>query len=757
MPVHILGIRHHGPGSARNVMEYLEALQPDIILVEGPPEADELLQWASHEQLQPPVAILAYEPERPNHSSFYPFATFSPEWQAITYARKRNIPVRFMDLPLTYVYGIENEKNAAADTTTDITPAAESQNSVPTAAAEQQHTYDPIALLAVADGFSDGEQWWEHMFEFRRRNDNIFEAVMEAMTVLRQEIPAATDSMNALREAWMRKMIRQAEKEMYPEIAVICGAWHAPALKDMPPAKDDNELLKGLPKVKVACSWTPWTYNRLSTRSGYGAGIASPGWYQHKWRHPDDDGTRWLTLVAKLFREHQMDISTAHVMEAVRLSNALASLRDLPTPGLEELNEAVVTVLCNGNDLPMQLINEQLIISNTIGSVPEDIPKAPLQADIERQQKKLRLSVTADFKDYQLDLRQPNDLQRSIFLHRLQLLDINWGEQKYTGGKGTFKEQWRLQWEPALAVDIIDKSCWGNTVESAASSYVTDMAKRSQELKAVCRMLESCIPAELPAATNMLIQQVSNMAATSSDVIQLMEVLPPLVSITRYGNVRKTDASMVLAIIESIVTRICINLPAASTNITDDAVNALLELYYQMNDAILTLQQSVFADSWTQALHKIATGNNSAKALAGYATRLLSDAQHIDKEALISRFSVAMSVGNPPADAAAWLEGFLRGSGTLLLIDDTLFSLLRNWVDSLDDDIFIQLLPLLRRTFATFSAPERRQIGDKIKNNAAGTMPVSTVASDIDDTRAVAGIPVILQLLGHSPAQTIAS
>ncbi|NIG54942.1 DUF5682 family protein [Chitinophaga sp. Cy-1792] len=754
MPVHILGIRHHGPGSASNVLAYLEALQPDIILVEGPPEADELLQWANHEQLQPPVAILAYEPEKPNHSSFYPYAIFSPEWQAITYARKRNIPVRFMDLPLTYVYGIENEKNAAADTTADIAPAAENQNSAAATTAEQSHTFDPVALLAVADGFSDGEQWWEHMFEYRRDNQDIFDAVMEAMTVLRQEVPSTNDSLNPLREAWMRKMIRQAEKEMYPEIAVICGAWHAPALKNMPAAKEDNELLKGLPKVKVACSWTPWTYNRLSTRSGYGAGIQSPGWYQHKWKHPDDDGTRWLTLVAKLFREHQMDISTAHVMEAVRLSNALASLRDLPAPGLEELNEAVVTVLCNGNDYPMQLINEQLIISNRIGSVPDDIPKAPLQADIERQQKKLRLSVTADFKDYLLDLRQPNDLQRSVFLHRLQLLDINWGEQKYTGGKGTFKEQWRLQWEPALAVDIIDKSCWGNTVETAAASYVTDQATRTPDLKAVCRMLESCIPAELPAATALLIQQVSNMAATNSDVIQLMEVLPPLVSITRYGNVRNTDASMVLAIIESIVTRICINLPAASTNITDDAVNALLDLYYAMNDAILTLQQPALAESWTQALHKVITGSNSAKALAGYATRLLSDAQHIDKETLIMRFSVAMSVANPPADAAAWLEGFLRGSGTLLLIDDTLFSLLRNWVDSLDAEIFIQLLPLLRRTFAAFTAPERRQIGDKIKSNATGGAPAAIIASDIDDARAIAGIPVILQLLGHTPAQT---
>lgn len=36
MAIHLLGIRHHGPGSCRNVLNYLQELQPDLILVEGP-------------------------------------------------------------------------------------------------------------------------------------------------------------------------------------------------------------------------------------------------------------------------------------------------------------------------------------------------------------------------------------------------------------------------------------------------------------------------------------------------------------------------------------------------------------------------------------------------------------------------------------------------------------------------------------------------------------------------------------------------
>ncbi len=741
MATHIMGIRHHGPGSARNVRARLEELKPDIILVEGPPEADTLLEWVGNEHLQPPIAILAYEPDAPHHSAFYPFAEYSPEWQAISYAHQHKIPVRFMDLPLTHVFALDREKEAPATTDATLNNEAVVPNT-------EQATFDPIALLATADGYTDGEAWWDHMFEYRQQNEQVFDAVMEAMQTLREELAAHTDPRNELREAWMRKMIRQAEKEMYSEIAVICGAWHAPALQSMPAAKMDNELLKGLPKVKVACSWTPWTFHRLSFQSGYRAGIKSPGWYQHKWEHPADDGARWLTNVARLFREKQMDISTAHVLEAVRLSNALAAMRQLPSPALEELNEATIAILCNGDTLPLQLIQKELIVSNRIGSVPEDVPKAPLQADIEKQQKKLRLQVTADFKDYTLDLRQPNDLQRSIFLHRLHLLDINWGEQHRADGKGTFREQWRLQWAPELAVDIIDKSCWGNTVDSAASGYVTEMATRSTTIREVCRLLEDSIPAELPDATNMLINRVNNMAAASSDVLQLIEVLPPLVAITRYGNVRKTDAGLVLAILESMITRICIQLPPACTGVAEDAATAMLDQLYNMNDAIQTLQNNDITNDWQHALRLISRNPHAARSLAGYATRLLSDARLLGDDELVKTFSVAMSVGNNPADAAAWLEGFLRGSGALLLVDDTLLHLLQNWVNDLGDDIFIQLLPLLRRTFAAFSSPERRQIGEKIKKGDSISTS-SKVLTNTEDNRGQLGVPVILQLLGY--------
>ena len=102
MAIHLLGIRHHGPGSCRNVLEYLQELQPDLILLEGPAEAETLLPCVLNEQMEPPVALLAYQPDQPQNAVFYPFAEFSPEWQTIVYALRNEVPLRFFDLPLVH-------------------------------------------------------------------------------------------------------------------------------------------------------------------------------------------------------------------------------------------------------------------------------------------------------------------------------------------------------------------------------------------------------------------------------------------------------------------------------------------------------------------------------------------------------------------------------------------------------------------------------------------------------------------------------
>jgi len=767
MSLSIFGIRHHGPGSARSLRQALEALRPDCILVEGPPDAADALPLLAHRQMKPPVALLIYPPDQPQRAVFYPFAVFSPEWQALGYGLARKIAVRFMDLPQFHRLAEDDPESQIPDHESQDSHH-ESQISDP----ESRIHDDPIGQLAAAAGYSDGERWWEHMVEHRRDGADLFAAILEAMAALRESALPADRQVEqggaspeirreAQREAWMRKTIRAAAQEGFTRIAVVCGAWHAPALTidagNTPSAKDDEELLKGLPKVKTQATWTPWTYGRLSYHSGYGAGVESPGWYHHLWTSRDNVPIRWMARVARLLREEDLDVSSAHVIEAVRLAETLAALRDRPLPGLSELNEATQSVFCFGNDLPLRLIHEKLIVGETLGAVPEETPLAPLQQDLAREQKRLRLPAEALERAYDLDLRKPNDLDRSRLLHRLSLLSVCWGETQRAGGKGTFHEIWRLRWQPELVVALIEAGVWGNTIYEAATAFARDAADRARELPALTDLLDQSLLADLPGAVSHVTARLQAEAAVASDVAHLMDALPPLANVQRYGNVRGTDAAMVGEVVAGLVARVCIGLPGACASLNDEAAAAMFDRVVSVSAAIGLMQNEEHLTSWRGAMTRLADQRGLHGLVAGRCCRLLVDAGAFAADEAARRLSLALSTANEPAQAAAWIEGFLKGSGLLLLHDETLWRTLDEWVTALPGDGFTALLALLRRTFSTFTSPERRQIGERARRGMAGVsraaIGAQPRAEDFDQARAEAVLPLVARLLGLNESQ----
>lgn len=727
MAIHLLGIRHHGPGSCRNVLHYLHELQPDLILVEGPAEAEALLVCVENPQMVPPVALLAYQPDAPQNAVFYPFAEFSPEWQTMRYAVQNKIPLRFFDLPLTYSMALRQQEESQ--------PATDG---------------DPFDRLAHAAGFTDGEAWWEMMIEQRKESADIFQAVQEAVAALREELPDHTSSRDLLREAWMRKMIRSAQKENFERIAVVCGAWHVPALDSMPKVKEDNELLKGLPKVKIECTWIPWTYDRLALRSGYGAGIESPGWYHYLWNHPQDDGTLWMSRVASLLRQKNMDISVAHVIEAVRLAHATAALRNLPYPSLHEYNEAVTTVMGFGDDILLQIIREELIISNRLGSVPDNVPKVPLLADVEKTQKSLRVPFTAEIKELTLDLRKPNDLERSIFFHRLQLLGIDWALPADIDSKGTFKEKWTLYHKPEQIINIIERAIWGNTVSEATRKYLLKEMKDIRHIPQLTDLLNRVLPADIPALVEAMTVRLDALSAASTDILEMMEAVPGLVSIVRYGNVRNLDFSKVGSMLEAMIARILAGGLLVCINIDEDAASDLLDKLVATDYALSILNRDELNLMWRNFISQMRSSGNVHPLLSGYATRLLNDKGEITMEEMQDTLSFYSSVGNSPADMAYWFEGFLRSSGSVLLLDNRLWDLVNTWVCEQEHENFMGLLPILRRTFSEFTPAERRKLGEKARSaGSAVSRPLGEAAEmDINREEAKPVISVIRQLLG---------
>ncbi|MFF7201909.1 DUF5682 family protein [Streptomyces sp. NPDC008141] len=831
----LLGVRHHGPGSARAVRAALDAASPRVVLIEGPPEGDALLALAADEQMQPPVALLAHAVDDPGRAAFWPLAEFSPEWVALRWALGRDVPVRFIDLPAAHSLALAAEEEAAGrarceepgplegadperptagstdpgwDAVPDGAPSAElspqersshepspheplsdrpsSQapsprsgdpewDAVPgepgagpdSAPSDAGMRIDPIAVLAETAGYDDPERWWEDVIEHRGTGGADgdprapFAALGEAMAALRGMYGHGGHDRDLAREAHMRIQLRSARKEFGDDVAVVCGAWHVPALAEKTTLTADRALLKGLPKVKTEMTWVPWTHRRLARHSGYGAGIDSPGWYGHLFQAPDRPVERWMTKVARLLRDEDRMVSSAHVIEAVRLAETLAAMRGRPLAGLTETTDAIRAVMCDGSDVPLDLIRDRLVVGDVLGEVPDAAPAVPLQRDLTRLQRSLRLKPEALEREVELDLRKDNDAAKSRLLHRLCLLSVGWGEPVTgRGSTGTFRESWRLRWEPELFVKVAEAGVWGTTVLSAATAKAESKAVSATALAEVTTLAEQCLLAELPDALSVVMKALADRAALDADVGHLAQALPALARSLRYGDVRSTDTAALGEVATGLAERICVGLPPACTNLDADGAAEMRGHLDAVHTAIGLLPTAAELSSrWGSVLHRLAGRDTVPGVIRGRAARLLLDDGRLEEDEAARLMSLALSLGTPPAEAAAWIEGFVGGAsggGMLLVHDERLLGLVDAWLTSVPADAFTDVLPLLRRTFSAYEPGVRRTLGELVRRGpaAASGGPARPQAgmpgfgAGLDEERADAVLPVLRMLLG---------
>lgn len=742
----VYGIRHHGPGSTRSLLRALEAQQPDCLLIEAPEDANTALEYMLHPSLEPPVAILIYDSQDLKQASYLPFASFSPEWQAAQFGLAQGLDVRFMDLPMGIQFHLDDTEGQL-------------ELAMPDAAKEAPEIRDPMGYMAHLAGFEDSERWWEATFEQPEHETEVFEQIISLNAALRQELGQRDRPLNQLREAYMRQQLRKAIKGGFNNIAVVCGAWHAPVLNGLSgfKQKDDQALLKGRKKRKTIATWIPWTYQRLAFQSGYRAGVVSPAYYELLFEKREETVQYWMARVAGLLRRNGFDASAAQAVDAARLAYTLAGMRGQPVAGIEEMKEAALAVFAQGSPEPLQLIEQALIIGEAVGEVPDSIPQIPLQEDMEARIRKARLTKiyqSGEAGEKKLDLRKATHLSTSHLLHQLRILDVPWGRvlEQSEGKLGSFSEDWHLHWQPEYIIRLIQAGMWGNTVQAAANNYLLKKAGEAEKLEALVTLAREALVAGTTAAFMPLVKKLEDAAAVTQDVYALMQALPVLADIQQYGDIRQSDTEAVEALIRHVVPRIAIGLPPAVLNIEEEVARDWFGQVIRANRAVSLLNEEAYHKEWNRALRNTAEANPAHALIRGVSTRILFDKSFLPEAWAATQMAYALSGKDEATEGALWLEGFLYGSGLLLLHQSELWQVLDDWVSGLPADAFEQTLPLLRRSFSGFSPAEREKMLALARTGQARVEPGASVAASPDASfnqkRAKVVLPTLKLLLG---------
>jgi hypothetical protein len=732
--VEYFGIRHHGPGSARCLESALDELRPRAVLIEGPSDASELLPLLSDAEMKPPFALLAYEEGDASNAVFWPFAEFSPEYRAALWALRNDAILKLIDLPAATklaVYKAQRaewlaahspDPGAAVETDNasdppDVSPPSAEDDLLPAASHitidAPSIDDDPIGALAIAAGYEDGESWWSDVIEENREGGPIFQSIADAMTTLR-ESTGDREPLNAPREAMMRLKISEIASETDGPIAVVCGAWHVPALRKSPSAKEDRAALKSLGNVKAAITWVPWTTPRLALTSGYGAGVRAPGWYAHLWecRGKRDFDIAWLVRIASLLREGGHLVSTASLIEATRLAAALSSMRGKPAAGFQELRDAAISCLCFGERILWDTVSTNLLVGSGVGEVSSRAPLSPLIADLKLQQKRAALKPEALQRELAVDLRSEIGLAKSTLLHRLTILGVSWGRLLDSGrSRGTFREKWMLQWEPEFAVNLVEHIVHGATIEQAAGQVSMDAMRDSTSLAPLAELVRAAMNAQLESAVTEGVRLLGERAAQTSDCYELLTTISPMAEISRYGHARRGVAASLDALLRQTALEAFIALPYAVRDLDAEAAQRMSDAIGQTHHAIHLAEFSPDdLHSWHRALESVLHGSASTPRVAGVAARLLYDSAVLPAAEAALILGRKLSPGVATTDAAGFFEGFLSGIAAKLIHDRELLQAVDIWLNSLSDESLVENLPLFRRVFGELDRTERARL-----------------------------------------------
>lgn len=691
------GIRHHSPRCSLELEALICSTRPARVLVEAPSDAQALLTDLLAPDTEPPVAILAYTPDS-EVVQLYPYCSYSPELVALKTASELGLEARLIDLPASMSMGLPSAEEPTSD-----------------GPKQQSSGYD---LVARATGHASFDEMWETLFEIRRPVSTRFVAELRLFGDTVRLANDGADESVAIREAFMRREIKRAVKEVGPDqVLVVCGAAHILELCDL-------QLRKAVPKLRKARGTKllliPFSYPRLSEMMGYGAGNRAPFYYQKVWEHRGDFQQaclELLSMLARQLRERGDCASLADSIEAAQLCCRLARLREKEGPGLDELTDAAIACFGRGNDEIVLENLTQIAVGSCIGKLSARTDLTKLQLEFYDEAKRLGLRLTDEPKNVELFLANPTDRERSVFLHRTRVAEIDFAGQVEAASSTVnqltaVKERWTVCWSPTTDMTLIERSVQGNAFQEVCAKALLGELDQAASMDRASEILLNMALTDLPDLYPRALSVCDSLCELEEDFCQLAVACHHLNVLDRYGATRKVSGELFAELLQKLYLRAVLNCPYGLTCNDERAAqlcDALKQLYEVMNSQPL-LEDELFVSM----LREVVENRDAQSLVVGLAASLLNLMEQIERERLGDLLSFHLSTARDPVQSAYFLEGFLSLNSFVMVKDRDFVQLVSQFVCAIDQEHFRSALPILRRVFGGLSAREKRYIASLV-------------------------------------------
>lgn len=679
----VYGIRHHGPGSALRLKSILESSDHDVILIEGPSDANKMLRQMAPDKVTLPISLSALNTKDHQVQAHYPFAIFSPEWIAMTYAIESGTPFYFIDLPFTH------------------------QD------ASESLVRDPLKSLAEASGYSDAEKWWEVMFEHQEEDKRVFDQISFLIGQVRKTHASK-------REIYMMSRMHDYLQTGFKNPGIICGAWHAPIL-----VKNDFDTAKYIKEVESDLDyfWLPWSYERLSVISGYGAGVRAPLYYEMLYRYPNQSTEQWLALAADTIRGLGHQISTAQMIEVARMSVQLAALRNRKIPGIDEFWDGLQSVLPEQKKSVLEIVRRSIFIGTSKGSIDPKVNPLPLLIDFYHCIKSFRLGrlkINGVDVHRKLDLRKPGHARLSKFLYRCLLLNLGWPQvmEAEINHTGHFFEYWDLTWNDDIDSRLVEASHLGTTIEEASIQGVMSRISEVDSLPWIWQRLEWTIRAGHSALTPDLLQKGKDLLAIAEDGYSSLEAWLSLHRIRNFIQIIDFDGAAIDESLDFLLPKIFFLLPSAHESLDDEKLGSYSKMLLQFH-TVLTLKE----ERWLLVLNQMIQNPKLPPILSGLVLRLLVEVNEFSLQRARQEIQFQFSQGRNLESTAQWIDGYLLPGKLDIVMGSGMLDVMDGWLSDLEPEQFKNVVFGLRRSFNALTSEEKVSLQNNLVGKSHNEIP----------------------------------
>ena len=729
-------VRHHSPACAFHLKKIIEEFKPETILIEGPSDANFLMEYMIDENTIAPFCIYSsyIDKSKEKCRSYYPFLDYSPEFVAIKKSHELKINCSFIDMPFASI--IENSEN--------------NKNKKPISIYDKDNNKfnvnDYTSRLTKKAGLRSFAELWERDFEINgilKKSEDFIKNVYALGYYMR--LIESEDIETKNREYFMAKNIKECIDKKANKILVITGSFHVNGIIDKLKDFENIEIeFNKLKKYNIQNSSNyliPYSFEEADQRKGYIAGIEYPAFYNNIWKKLNENLIEnaytetvksFIVKAAGINRDYY-NVNIPDCINAYYMAINLAKLRGKNNAGVYELIDAVKSAFVKGEislentgniELMMKLLSG---IANGKVSSKSIVPPVVLDFRNLCKTHRIRIDKTETTESTLDIIKDKNHFEKSKFFHKMRFLDI--GFCKLIKGpdyiektdKNLAREIWKYKYNSQVEALLIDKSVYGTSVEELCLNFIKEKLKSRLNGEEISKLI---IESTVMGLYNFLIDnynEIENIILSDNDFVSLCKALDNfsyLINIEKInGNINKDRENIFkdINIISKIKSLSKLGFILAAQNMESiknlDEENALKYSVYIKNLFIYTLEnedldcREIFygsIDSMTQNTF----GSSHIYAVCLSIKYKLGKIGAKEFASIISNFLETAETES----IAYFLNGVFLIARDILFINNDLINEIDKIVKNIEENKFMEILPNFRFAFTNLTPTETERL-----------------------------------------------